>query len=126
MARTGLRCLSVSVRPRRYDFLFRTEFDGCRGKAVFFVHKKDKEKPEGDKDISGYRYIRYPMYVGGFIMFLWMPLALGSWCGLFVIVLMMPALMWRQLDEEKFLAKNLQGYSAYQDKVKYRLVLFIW
>ena len=73
-----------------------------------------------------YAFIRHPMYFGGFIMFLGMPLALGSWRGSFVIVLMMPALMWRLLDEENFLAKNLQGYSAYQDKVKYRLVPFIW
>jgi protein-S-isoprenylcysteine O-methyltransferase Ste14 len=73
-----------------------------------------------------YALIRHPMYVGGFIMFLGIPLALGSWYGLFVIVLVMPALIWRLLDEEKFLGKNLVGYSEYRNKVKYRLLPFVW
>jgi protein-S-isoprenylcysteine O-methyltransferase Ste14 len=55
-----------------------------------------------------------------------MPLSLGSWWGLFVIVLMMPALIWRLFDEEKFLSNNLAGYLEYQNKVTYRLVPFIW
>ena len=59
-------------------------------------------------------------------MFVGIPLALGSWWGLLVIVLMMPALIWRLLDEEKFLAKNLPGYSEYRNKVKYRLLPFVW
>jgi protein-S-isoprenylcysteine O-methyltransferase Ste14 len=101
---------------------------------IIFVYKENsfasatiELAPEQKVMSTGpYAFIRHPMYVGGFIMFLGMPLALGSWYGLFVIVLMMPALIWRLLDEEKFLARNLQGYSAYQDKVRYRLVPFIW
>jgi protein-S-isoprenylcysteine O-methyltransferase Ste14 len=44
------------------------------------------------------------------------PIALGSWWGLLVIAAMMPALIWRLIDEEKFLAKKLPGYVEYQKK----------
>jgi protein-S-isoprenylcysteine O-methyltransferase Ste14 len=40
--------------------------------------------------------------------------------------LIMPALIWRLLDEEEFLAKNLPGYSDYRNNVTYRLIPFIW
>ena len=73
-----------------------------------------------------YSVVRHPMYFGGLIMLLGMPLALGSWLGSSVLALMMPALMWRLIDEENFLAKNLPGYVEYRNKVKYRLVPFIW
>jgi len=53
-------------------------------------------------------------------------LGLGSWWGFFVFALIFPALLWRILDEEKLLRKNLQGYAAYCQKVPYRLVPFIW
>ena len=101
---------------------------------IFFVYKENsfasatiELAPEQEVVSTGpYALIRHPMYVGGFIMLLGMPLALGSWCGLLVIVLIMPALIWRLLDEESFLAKNLRGYSDYRDKVRYRLLPFIW
>ena len=45
---------------------------------------------------------------------------------LFVIALMLPALIWRLLNEEKFLVKNLPGYAEYQKTVRHRLVPFLW
>jgi protein-S-isoprenylcysteine O-methyltransferase Ste14 len=66
------------------------------------------------------------MYVGGLIIFVGIPLALGSWWGLIVIVLMVPALIWRLLDEERLLARELPGYHEYKDKVRFRLLPFIW
>jgi protein-S-isoprenylcysteine O-methyltransferase Ste14 len=66
------------------------------------------------------------MYAGAFIMLFGIPLALGSRWGLLPVVLMVATIVWRLLDEEKFLAENLDGYLEYQKKVKYRLVPFIW
>ena len=40
------------VQSRRYDFLFGSEFDSCRGKGIFFVHKKYDEEPERDKSVT--------------------------------------------------------------------------
>jgi len=73
-----------------------------------------------------YALVRHPMYMGALVMFIGMILALGSWLGLIVFILMMPALIWRLFDEEKFLTKNLLGYSEYQKNVKYHLLPFIW
>lgn len=73
-----------------------------------------------------YGLVRHPMYAGALIMLLGVPLALGSWWGLFTLVPITLMLVWRLLDEEKFLAECLPGYSDYRDRVKYRLAPFIW
>jgi protein-S-isoprenylcysteine O-methyltransferase Ste14 len=59
-------------------------------------------------------------------MFLGMSLALGSWWGLLVLALMMPALIWRLLDEEKLLTEKLPDYAEYKNKVTWRLVPLVW
>jgi protein-S-isoprenylcysteine O-methyltransferase Ste14 len=73
-----------------------------------------------------YALVRHPMYIGALIMLVGVPLALGSWWGLLTVVPMTLVLVWRLLDEEKFLAKNLAGYSEYQHAVRYRLLPFVW
>jgi protein-S-isoprenylcysteine O-methyltransferase Ste14 len=73
-----------------------------------------------------YALVRHPMYIGALVMLLGVPLALGSWWGLLTIIPMVLVLVARLLDEEKFLAKNLAGYSEYQGKVKSRLLPLIW
>ncbi|MGD1002948.1 MAG: isoprenylcysteine carboxylmethyltransferase family protein [Minisyncoccia bacterium] len=101
---------------------------------IFFVFKENSftaatiEVAADQKVISTgpYARVRHPMYLGGLIFILGIPLALGSWWGLLTVVLFAPALAWRILDEEKFLVKNLPGYAEYKKKVKYRLMPFIW
>jgi protein-S-isoprenylcysteine O-methyltransferase Ste14 len=73
-----------------------------------------------------YSLVRHPMYIGAIIMLLGIPVALGSWLGLLMIIPITLVIIFRLLDEEKFLAKNLNGYEEYQNKVKYRLIPFIW
>ena len=102
--------------------------------AIFFVFKENTftsatiELAPDHKVISTgpYALIRHPMYAGALVMLAGMPIALGSWWGLLLIVAMMPALIWRLLDEEKFLARNLPGYVEYQRKVRYRLIPLVW
>jgi hypothetical protein len=55
-----------------------------------------------------------------------MTLSLGSWWKLVVFLLIKRALIWRLFDEENFLTKNLPGYAEYRNKVRYRLIPFIW
>ncbi|WP_233212552.1 isoprenylcysteine carboxylmethyltransferase family protein [Collimonas sp. PA-H2] len=83
---------------------------------------------QGQQVISSgpYALVRHPMYAGSLPLLIGMPLALGSWLGLIVLLLFMPALIWRLLDEEKFLRKNLAGYADYCQKVRYRLLPYIW
>jgi len=83
---------------------------------------------EGQKVISTglYARVRHPMYVGVVIMVAGIPLALGSWWGLLILALTIPVLMMRILDEEKLLEKDLRGYKEYEQKVRYRLVPYLW
>jgi protein-S-isoprenylcysteine O-methyltransferase Ste14 len=73
-----------------------------------------------------YAIVRHPMYTGVLIMVLGVPLALASWWGLAIIALVFPVLIWRILDEEKLLEKDLTGYPEYEQKVRYRLVPYLW
>jgi protein-S-isoprenylcysteine O-methyltransferase Ste14 len=73
-----------------------------------------------------YALVRHPMYTGGIVMFLGIPLALGSLWGLLTVIPATLVIVWRLVEEEKFLARSLPGYSEYRRKVKYRLVPFIW
>src|SRR5262245_45491307 len=73
-----------------------------------------------------YGLVRHPMYASALIMLAGIPIALGSWWGLLVIAALMPVLLWRLFDEEKFLATNLPGYVDYQSKVRHRLIPLVW
>ncbi|MGA8128389.1 MAG: isoprenylcysteine carboxylmethyltransferase family protein [Syntrophobacteraceae bacterium] len=73
-----------------------------------------------------YAIVRHPMYSGGLLIIFGTPLALGSWWGLLICVSMTPMLVWRILEEESFLSKNLSGYKAYCQTVRYRLAPFFW
>ena len=73
-----------------------------------------------------YAIVRHPMYASASLYLLGTPLALGSWWGFVPIAVMLPFLIWRLLDEEGFLARNLPGYAEYQRQVRHRLVPFVW
>ncbi|MGD0615925.1 MAG: isoprenylcysteine carboxylmethyltransferase family protein [Verrucomicrobiota bacterium] len=73
-----------------------------------------------------YAVVRHPMYAGSLVMLSGVPPALGSWWGLFTIIPITLVIVWRLLDEEAFLIKNLPGYSEYRTRVRHRLVPLIW
>ena len=73
-----------------------------------------------------YAIVRHPMYSAALVMTAFTPLALGSNWALLIVVLLVPVLAWRLLDEERFLARELPGYVEYCRKVRYRLVPGIW
>ena len=86
------------------------------------------EVQEGQKviDTGLYGIVRHPMYSVTLLLFLSMPLVLGSiWS--FLIFLAYPFIIAARLkDEEKFLEEELEGYREYKEKVKYRLIPFVW
>jgi protein-S-isoprenylcysteine O-methyltransferase Ste14 len=73
-----------------------------------------------------YAYVRHPMYSGALLLLAAMPLALGSWLSVLLVVPFFPVLVWRILDEEDFLRKNLPGYAEYMRRVRYRLIPQGW
>jgi protein-S-isoprenylcysteine O-methyltransferase Ste14 len=102
--------------------------------AVFFVFRENTftsatiELAPDQRVISTgpYALVRHPMYAGALVMLLGIPIALGSWWGVLVIAAILPALIFRLIDEERFLASNLPGYQAYQEKVRYRMIPRVW
>jgi len=73
-----------------------------------------------------YAVVRHPMYAGGLVMLFGMPIALGSAWGLIAFALVVVAIVWRLIEEEKFLVLNLAGYEAYRRRVRYRLIPYVW
>jgi protein-S-isoprenylcysteine O-methyltransferase Ste14 len=73
-----------------------------------------------------YALVRHPMYAAALVMLLGIPVALGSWWGVLVVIAIVPALVWRLIDEERFMARNLPDYVEYQNAVRYRLMPPIW
>jgi len=86
------------------------------------------EISEGQKVISTglYGLVRHPMYLGALILTAGVPLALGSYWGLVIVVVVLPVLALRIVDEEKMLVGELQGYSNYRQTVRFRLVPGLW
>ena len=73
-----------------------------------------------------YAIVRHPMYASASLYLFGTPLALGSYWAFVVVIAMLPLLIWRLLDEERFLADNLPGYAEYRKRVRRRLVPFVW
>jgi protein-S-isoprenylcysteine O-methyltransferase Ste14 len=73
-----------------------------------------------------YGFVRHPMYLGGILLFIGTPLLLGSLYGILIGLLISFLVAARIIGEEKMLVKELEGYTDYRMKVKYRLIPFIW
>lgn len=73
-----------------------------------------------------YAWVRHPMYLGAIVMLIGVPVSLGSWWALLTVLPMIATIVWRLLEEERFLLQKLPGYSAYRAKVKSRMLPFLW
>ena len=93
-----------------------------------FYLSRTIEVQEGQQvvDTGLYGIVRHPMYSVTLVLFLTMPLVLGSWVSFCVMLLYPAAIVFRIINEEKVLAEGLEGYSEYKNRVKYRLIPFIW
>lgn len=77
-------------------------------------------------DTGLYGLVRHPMYLATVILFLSIPVVLGSWWGLLCFSPYPFLIALRIQNEEALLQSQLEGYKAYQNKVKYRLIPFLW
>ena len=86
------------------------------------------EVAEGQKVVSTglYGIVRHPMYTAAIGMFLTMPIILGSWWAFLVMLPYVPVIMSRIKDEENLLLYELEGYQKYTEKVRWRLIPYIW
>ena len=77
-------------------------------------------------DTGLYAIVRHPMYMATLLLFLVMPLVLGSWYALIPFAFYPAIIVVRLKDEEALLTRELAGYEEYKTKVKYRLIPFVW
>ena len=83
---------------------------------------------EGQKvvDTGLYGIVRHPMYMATLLLFIMIPIVLGSWYALIPFLFYPAIIIARLKDEEALLTKELPGYAEYKQKVKYRILPFIW
>lgn len=103
--------------------------------AIFFIVMKQNSYAaatvrveRGQTVISTglYGIVRHPMYAGVLPLVVAMPLALGSYWALLLVVPLLPILAWRLVDEERVLTARLPGYADYCRRVRFRLVPGVW
>ena len=77
-------------------------------------------------DTGLYGIVRHPMYSATILLFLMIPLILGSWYALIIFAFYPVIIIVRLMDEEDLLTRELPGYAEYKKKVKYRIIPFVW
>lgn len=77
-------------------------------------------------DTGLYGIVRHPMYTATLLMFLAIPLILGSWWGMAVFAVYPVLIIKRIQNEEQVLAAGLKGYTDYQQRVRWRLIPWVW
>ncbi|MGA9004746.1 MAG: isoprenylcysteine carboxylmethyltransferase family protein [Pseudolabrys sp.] len=103
--------------------------------GIFFVVLKQNSyaastiRVEPDQPVVStglYAIVRHPLYAGALLFLICTPPALGSYWTYLVLVPVIPVLAWRLLDEERFLKRNLPGYTEYCGLTRFRLIPGIW
>ena len=101
---------------------------------VFWVFRENSyasrviEVAQGQQviDTGPYAFVRHPMYAGSIVLYVFSPLALGSWWAMISALPIIPLLIVRILNEEEILLRDLPGYAAYRQKVRFRLLPGVW
>ncbi len=90
------------------------------------VVRHQAERQQKVIDSGVYRTVRHPMYAGAILFFVGMPLWLGSYAATLLAIVPITVLAVRIVFEEQFLRRELAGYDSYTQRVRYRLVPYLW
>jgi protein-S-isoprenylcysteine O-methyltransferase Ste14 len=100
-----------------YYLIFRVFKENTFTSAIIEVAQDQKLISTGP-----YAIVRHPMYASALLYLIGIPFALGSPWALVALGATMPFLIWRLFDEERFLSRNLAGYTEYRTRVRWRLI----
>ena len=92
--------------------------------ALVVRHQEERNQTVVDTGVYG--IVRHPMYAGGVLFMVGIPLWLESCAGALLAAVPIATLVLRILVEERFLRRELRGYDAYTKRVRYRLIPFLW
>jgi len=106
-----------------FFFFFRSYTDNPYLSALVRIQTERKHQVVST---GVYSIVRHPMYLGGSLLFIGTPMLLGSLYGQIIGVLIIFLIIARIIGEEKMLVNELEGYSDYKKKIKYRLVPYVW
>jgi protein-S-isoprenylcysteine O-methyltransferase Ste14 len=106
-----------------FFFFFRAFADNTFASALVRIQS---ERGHHVVSTGVYGIVRHPMYLGASLLMIGTPMLLGSVCGLVVGAIFTVLLMARIVGEERMLVEELEGYAEYREKVKYRLVPYVW
>ena len=104
----------IAISYIGFYFVFR---ENTYGAATIRVEENQRVVSTGP-----YAIVRHPMYAAGLILMLGIPLALSSWWGFLAFAPGVLALVWRILDEERLLKRDLPGYAEYTQRMRFRLI----
>jgi len=116
-----ISCIGLILLIISYLILFFVMRENSFASKGLRIHENQKVITTGL-----YSYIRHPLYMGGIIMSIGIPLTLGSFIGLIPVVFVPFIYAMRIKKEEQMLLRNLKGYDEYRQKVKYKLIPKIW
>jgi protein-S-isoprenylcysteine O-methyltransferase Ste14 len=119
----GLQVVGVVVLLISFYLLFLTFRENSYLSPVIRIQE---ERGQTVVSTGPYRYVRHPMYAGILVFMVGTSLLLGSGYGIIVGLIFMIVLARRALLEERTLRQELPGYAAYMEKVKYRILPYVW
>lgn len=90
------------------------------------VVRVQEERGQRVIDTGPYALVRHPMYAAAMLYLIGLPLLLGSWYGLLGMLAIAVAISWRARREEETLKRELPGYGDYMERVRWRLVPYLW
>ena len=118
-----LQFIGIGILSLSFLFFFRSYIDNPFLSPLVRVQAERRQTVVTQ---GVYRIVRHPMYLGGVLMFLGTPLLLGSVFGILIGLALTALLMARAVSEERLLIRELEGYAEFVEKVRYRLIPFVW
>lgn len=93
---------------------------------VYLSRKIEVQENQKVVNTGLYSVVRHPMYMATVLLFLMIPLILGSWISFMIFFIFPFVLAVRIKNEEQILTEQLEGYAEYKEKVKYKMIPFVW